>query len=233
MFLGGYLFSLAGIKQAMATGIIMMGIPSLINKKYLKFYLCCIVAVGFHTYSFIYMILPLLGKEVFNKRTALFIAIVLTVGVGMSYFSEVISAIIKLLEHNVEDEIVFTGSVNVLRAVVFTIPFILALFAKDTICETCSDGEKWFLKISILSSVFMILALFGNPILFGRIPQYFNVGMVISIPIIIKLVFVEKDATLITIIAMACYFAFGIYALYGDGAFSEDIFRLVKIFVQV
>jgi hypothetical protein len=177
MFLGGYLFSLAGIKQAMATGIIMMGIPSLINKKYLKFYLCCIVAVGFHTYSFIFMILPLLGKEVFNKRTGLFIAIVLTVGVGMSYFSEVISAIIKLLEHNVEDEIVFTGSVNVLRAVVFTIPFILALFAKDTICETCSDGEKWFLKISILSSVFMILALFGNPILFGRIPQYFLIGI--------------------------------------------------------
>ncbi len=227
MVAGGYLFSLAGLKQAMATGIVLMGIPALIERRYLKYCAFCAVAVGFHTYSLILFILPLLGRELFNKRTIIFCITMIVVGLALSSFAGALSNIIEFLGKDVEEETITTGSVNILRAAVYAVPFVLAILGRNKIREECTETEKRFIKIAILSSVFMILAIFGNPILFGRVPHYFGIGIVITLPILINSVFNEEDAKIITIIAIAFYFAFGLYQLYNDGAFTKDIFGLL------
>ena len=227
MVAGGYLFSLAGLKQAMATGIVMMGIPALINKKYFKYYIFCFIAMGFHTYSFIFLILPLLGRELFNKRTIIFCVAMLILGVGISFFAEAVSNIIELLGKDVDEETLTEGSVNIVRALVYAVPFVFAVLGRNKIKDGCSETDKRFIKFAILSSVFMILAMFGNPILFGRIPHYFNIGIVISLPILINSVFEDKNAKIVTIVAIVLYFAFGLYQLYNDGAFTKDIFALL------
>ena len=227
MIVGGYLFSLAGLKQAMATGIVMMGIPALINKKYFKYYIFCFIAMGFHTYSLIYLILPLLGRGLFNKRTIIFLVAMLILGVGMSFFAGVVSSIIELLGKDVDEETLTEGSVNILRALVYAVPFVLAIFGREKIKDGCSETDKRFIKISLLSALFMVLAVFGNPILFGRVPHFFSVGVVISLPILINSVFEDKNARIVTIVAIVLYFAFGLYQLYNDGAFTKDIFGLL------
>lgn len=227
MVAGGYLFSLAGLKQAMATGIVMMGIPALINKKYFKYYIFCFIAMGFHTYSLIYLILPLLGRELFNKRTVIFCVAMLILGVGLSFFAETVSNLIEILGKDVDEETITEGSVNILRALVYAVPFVLAVLGREKIKDGCSETDKRFIKISLLSALFMILAIFGNPILFGRIPHYFNIGIVISLPILINSVFEDKNARIVTIVAIVLYFAFGLYQLYNDGAFTKDIFGLL------
>ena len=226
MFGGMYLFSLAGLKQAMATGIIMMALPSLFNKKYFSYYLTCIVALGFHAYSIFFLIVPLLGVEVLNARTIIFSVVIIAVGVLLSSFSGVITNIIEFLGKDVEEETILTGSVNILRALVFMVPLVLTLLGSKKL-DAASVGEKWLIKLSLLSSIFMVLALFGNPILFGRIPQYFLIGTVATMPLLIKNVFINKDETVVLLIAILCYFVFGLYSLYDDGAFSRDIFNLI------
>lgn len=226
MFGGMYLFSLAGLKQAMATGVIMLGLPSLFNKKYLGYYLTCIVALGFHAYSIFFLVVPLLGVEVFNKRTVLFCILVVGMGLLLSFFSGAISAIVEFLGKEVEEETLLSGSVNVLRALVFAVPLVLTIMGSKGLKEV-TDTEKWFIKIGILSSIFMVLALFGNPILFGRIPQYFLIGIVVTMPILIQNAFTKADGSIILFIAVACYTVYGVYSLYTAGAFSRDIFRLL------
>ena len=227
MVAGGYLFSLAGLKQAMATGIVLMGIPLLLKRRYLKYYIFCFVAMGFHTYSLIYLLLPLLGRELFNKRTIIFCITMIVVGLALSSFAGVISELIEFFGKDVEEETITTGSVNILRAAVYAVPFVLAVLGRNKIREECSETEKRFIKIALLSSVFMILAIFGNPILFGRVPYYFGIGIVITLPILISSVFNEEDAKIITIIAIVFYLAFCVYELYNDGAFTKDIFGLL------
>ena len=226
MFAGMYLFSLAGLKQAMATGMVMMAFPSLIKKQYFKYYLFCIFAVGFHSYSILFLVVPLLGEEPFNKRTVFFCLIAIFIGALMSYFSSVISAVIKLLGKEVSEDTIQSGSVNILRVVVFLVPFVLSICARKKLSALRVE-DKVFIKIGMLSSVFMVLALFGNPILFGRIPQYFLIGIVVSIPLLIDKAFVAGEQKRVISIAAFCYIIYGLYGLYTDGAFTRDIFQLI------
>lgn len=226
IFGGSFLFSLAGLKQTMATGIVLLALPKLINKKYFTFYLSCLVAIGFHVYSIFYLVVPLLGIEVFNKRTVAFCSFIVVFGVLLSYFGGVITAIIEFLGKETSYEMIQEGSVNIVRAVVFAVPLILAMLSANNL-KSISDEKKLFIKIGIISSMYMLLALFGNPILFGRVPYYFVVGSVISLPVLIENTFIKKESLLITTVAIVCYIAYGLYALYVDGAFAKDIFKLI------
>ncbi len=226
VFGGMYLFSLAGLKQTLATGVILIGLPHLFKKQYFKYYIYCILALGFHAYSMFFMIIPILGNQVFNKRTVLFCLAIIIVGVSLSFFSSVISDLIEILGKDVDEETIETGSVNILRALVYLVPFILTILGRKNLEQT-SEPEKWLVKIGILSTAFMVLALFGNPILFGRIPQYFLIGTVITMPLILENVFEEKYKVAVTFVAIVCYVAYGIYGLHIDGAFTKDIFQLI------
>ena len=226
MFGGMYLFSLAGLKQAMATGVIMMGLPALFRKEYFKYYIYAVLAIGFHTYAIFLLIVPLLGSETFNIKTILFCLATIVLGALLSYFSGTITVIIKWLGKDVEAETLQTGSVNALRAVTFAIPFVLTVLGRKNL-EKATVEEKWFVKLSMLSTIFMVLALFGNPVLFGRIPQYFIVGIVVSMPLLVDSVFAKKDRYIVYFIAVMCYLVYGLYGLYIDGAFTKDIFGLL------
>ncbi len=228
MFGGMYLFSLAGLKQAMATGVILIGLPHLFKREYLKYYIYCFLALGFHAYSMFFMIIPILGNEIFNKKTILFCVAIIFVGITLSFFSGIISDIIEILGKDVDEETIETGSVNFVRALVFLVPFILTILGRKNL-EQSTEQEKWLVKIGILSTVFMVLALFGNPVLFGRIPQYFLIGTVITMPLLLENVFEEKYKVVVTFIAIVCYVAYGIYGLQIDGAFTRDIFQLIWV----
>jgi hypothetical protein len=172
------------------------------------------------------LLVPLLGNEIFNKRTILFCIGIIVIGVLLSYFSGAISAIIELLGKDISEETIQSGSVNILRAVVFLVPFVLTVLGRKNLGQA-TEAERWIVKIGMVSTVFMALALFGNPILFGRIPQYFLIGIVVSLPLLIKNAFAKTEQNLIAIIALLCYVVYGLYALYVDGAFTRDIFRLI------
>lgn len=226
MFGGMYLFSLAGLKQAMATGIVLLALPFLFKKNYVVYYIFCVVAIFFHAYSLFFLIIPLLGIEVFNIRTIVFCISIVVLGVTLSSFSGVISSIIEFLGKDVEEEVFLEGSVNILRALVYIVPLILAIISNKNL-KNINNEEKILIKIGILSTMFMILSLFGNPILFGRIPQYFLIGIAVSLPLLIQKIFNKKDQKTVILIAIVFYVAFGIYELHNDGAFTSDIFKLV------
>lgn len=224
---GMYLFSLAGLKQAMAIGLFLMAIPSLIEKKYVKYYLYNLLAIGFHAYSIVLLILPLLGRELFNKKTFWFSVAIVVLGVGLSYFSSIISSILEFFGKDVKEETIITGSVNIYRALVYLVPIVLMIFGKRKLSEDVRESDKIFLKTALLSGFFMFLSLFGNPILFGRIPQYFIVGIVVELPYLIKIVFNKRDAKIVSIVALLLFSIYGFYGLYVDNVFAKDVFKLV------
>lgn len=226
MMLDVYLFSLAGLKQAMAIGILALGINSYINKDTWKYVLSVIIAMGFHSFSFICLIIPILGRELWSKKTIVFCLILIVAGLFLSNFRGAILAIVDYMGETVDEDKMFLGSINPIRLLVYLIPVMLTIAgAKNRKAST--GGENILAKISVLSGMFMTLALFGSPILFGRIPQYFLLGTVISLPDQIECAFGKKNRTIIIMLAAIAYCIFGIYELYNDGAFATDIFKLI------
>ena len=223
---GAYLFALAGIKQALATGTIVLGFNSLINKKTVRYYLYCLLAVSFHTYAIFSLIIPIMGNRLWDKKLIIFGFIVLVLGIGLSQFSGIMSSIIEFLGKEIDEEIITEGSVNVFRALVYLVPFVLTVIADKSINDEGDEAQILWARVGIFSAFFMVLSLFGNPVLFGRIPQYFLLGIVISLPYLLDKVFKGDAKFLITTAAIVCYTIFALYALHVDGAFTEDIFKL-------
>ena len=151
---------------------------------------------------------------------------IVVIGLTLSSFSGIITSIIEFLGKDIEEEVFLDGSVNFARALVYIVPFILAIIANKKL-KNIKNEEKILIKIGILSTMFMVLSLFGNPILFGRIPQYFLIGIVVSLPAYINLIFDSKDQKTVMIIASLLYVIFGLYELYIEGAFTNDVFKLV------
>ncbi len=226
MATGAYLFSLAGIKQALATGIMMLGFNAFLNRRVLSYYLYCLLAISFHTYAIFFLIIPIFGGSLWDKKIVVFGFLILIVGIALSQLSGVMASVIEFLGKDVEEEIIVEGSVNVFRALVYLVPFVLAIFANDEVNQEGDREQMLWIKVGIISTFFMVLSLFGNPILFGRIPQYFLMGIVISLPNLIEKAFKGDVRLLIVMLAVVGYTAFAIYGLYVDKAFSEDIFKL-------
>ena len=228
MMLDVYLFALAGLKQAIAIGILALGINAYINKKTWRYVLSVIIATGFHSFSFLCLIIPLLGRELWSKKTVIFCFVIIIVGFFLSSFKGVIVTIVEYMGETVDEEKMFSGSINLLRFLVYLIPVVLTILcAKNK--KSGTEAENVLAKISVLSGMFMCLALFGSPILFGRIPQYFLLGTVVSLPYQIQNAFDEKNGKIILVAAAIAYCFFGIYELYIDGAFASDIFKLLWI----
>lgn len=226
MTAGAYLFSLAGIKQALATGVMVLGFNSLINKKTISYYLYCLLAISFHTYAIFFLIIPIFGSNLWDKKLIVFGCLILIVGIGLSQFSKIMASVIEFLGKDVEEEIIEKGSVNAFRALVYLVPFVLSIIASQSVDQDGDRAQTIWAKVGIVSTWFMVLALFGNPVLFGRIPQYFLMGIVISLPNLIEKAFKGDVRLLIVMLAVVGYTAFAIYGLYVDKAFSEDIFKL-------
>ena len=228
---GIYMFSLAALKQMAATGIMIIGILSYLKhpdkgiKRYLIYYFFCALAISFHGYAVIYLLVPLFGKKLFNKRTIAFLVIMAAFAVFSSAFYSIVIGVSNFIGNDITEETLNRGSVNVFRALVFAVPFILTLIGNRKIAEFEPD-KQFIIKLSMFSSLFMIMALFGNPILFGRLPYYFVVATAVALPTIIRNVFDIRSRKIINLIATLGYISFAIYGLHQDGAFARDIFNM-------
>lgn len=227
---GIYLFSLAGLKQALAMGILMIAIPYLCKKLWLQYYALCLLAISFHTYAIVFLPLPLLGQDLWNRRTVITFIAIVVMGICISYVTPIITFLTSLLGKDTSEETLSSGSVNIMRLMVYLVPIVLAILGRKEIKAKCSSQQQLIIKIGLLSSITMFLAAFGNPILFGRIPQYFLIGIVITLPLLIRVFFSATNKILINFCAYGGYFAFCLYGLHVDRAFTEDIFNLEWIF---
>ena len=227
-----YLFSLAAIKQCMAMGFMIIGISILINnktqdiKKYICYYLCCLIAIGFHPYSIVYLFLPLLGTKS-NKRTIIFYLIIIAIGL-LGNVSSIGVFLSNLIGKELDEQLVASGSVSILRLLVFLVPVGLSLMISKRERVNLLRYDAFNLKLSNISTVSMSLALFASPILFGRLSYFFIIGMVAVYPTLIDNAIKDfKLRNAVYTSAIVLFLFFGVFTLYKYGAFTEsDVFGM-------
>ena len=225
---GLYLFSLAAIRQSIAIGILVMAVDAFIEERYKRFICLVLIATSFHFYAVIVILIMFIKKDqVFGLRMTAVCLVILLIGLGMTQFSGYFSSIATIMGKEISATEISTGSVSVFRAAVYIAPVLLVLISKKAINQDTDKKNNVFVTLSVLSGAFMVLALFGNPILIGRLPYYFLIGMVISLPNVIKHGFNRQSANALSFLAIICYCIYEIHELKLDEAFSRDIFNLI------
>lgn len=231
---GTYVMYMAALKQNIAMFFLLMSIPYLERKKYIRFYLLVLIAVMFHTHAFVFMFIPLIcgkpwGKRIWIVLFATLFAIATynyTLGAFMN-FAESIGAFVAEVE-------VFDGhSINEIRVIVYWVPAFLALIFRRRLFSDSTRMENLVINLSCVSAFVLTIGIAEGANLYGRMAAYFEIFSAVSLPWMIKKLFTERSAKFITISAMLLYFVYFIYEYtiskpFGSEYYAISLFQFLR-----
>ncbi|MDR1653253.1 MAG: EpsG family protein [Prevotellaceae bacterium] len=178
MYYFGYyvLFNMEVLREALAVCCFMIAYPLYSQKKYVKYYLCCIVAVSIHWSALFMLLIPLFSFILKNFKVKHLIIVEIALGVFLAGIS-IIPLILDVfsfnylvslkLERYAEMEV---NIMNTLFYYVFTVPFILLLYFNNR--EENTDFQlRNMHSLVTLFVVLMVFSAFYN-IIFSRLTNY-------------------------------------------------------------
>ncbi len=210
--IGLYVFCMAAMKQCLAMAILSYAIDHLINGKYIRYYLLLFLAILFHAFAIVFIVLPLFTQKPWTITT--FIVIVGIVAFLFT-FESTINSVLSVAEDvgkDINDEQVLdTASINPFRLAVYSIPTIISFVFQELLNNNYSKSKNIFTNMAILSFLIMAIGIFGGANMFGRAAIYFDFGMIIVAPWLIDEIFATESRNLSHIFVGGCYLAFFAY----------------------
>ena len=208
--MGCYMFTLAAIKQCMATAICLMAIPFAMKKKWGRFILLVGFAALFHPYALMYLIVPFMTFRPWSRGTYILLVSIIA---GGFMFQPLLGTVIDITAAIGEEytESTFSGQgVGIPRLVVRWVPVVLSFVYRKTLFANSSKEDNLFINLSMVYAGIIFVGLFGTALYFGRLSNYFSMMPVIALPWMlakIKKVY-PQDGRLLLFLAVTCYFVF-------------------------
>ena len=225
---GGYLFALAAIKQCIAIAFCLIATDRAIEKKWGSFVIWILIAMTFHPYSFLYLVIPLLRFKPWTNKTYILILAAAVGGVSLqAMLGGIISMTSMMGETYTVSEMSGEG-VNIFRVAVCWVPVVLSFCVRNRIQNEDNPIQEIMLNLSMIRSVIMFIALFGTANYFARLANYFAIFPCFSIPWLISKFDFRDNKRVLTILAVICYLIYFIY----ENAFSQpfdDLYSRVSL----
>lgn len=214
LFLGTYVFSLAAMKQTIAMAILLYAVDALIERKNIRFYLLVFLAFMFHTYALMFLILPMFTVKPWSPRAFLILLAALLV---MRNFNSVFSAFVDFANESGKyvssEEIIGTAGINPIRVAVYAVPSVFALVFRRYVFNEALDREHNILvNMAFLTVTIMSVGLVNAANMFGRMGQYFEFGLICSLPWMLTKPFDEYSTRLVFLLAIGCFAGYFCYS---------------------
>lgn len=229
LVLGTYIFSMAGMKQIIAMSLSLFAIENLLKKNYLKFYVWLLIAMTFHPYIICLAIIPLCTEGIWNKK----IIIILLVAVLISMNLETLLNFAGIIGKDYSVEELTSYTINPVRVLIELIPVIFSWLYRRKLNR--ENDKVLFLGINmmIINGFLISMGLFFNPIYFGRVGTYYSTLNAIVIPIILNVMYYQKENRRINIFVYymfySIYFVLDLTKL-GSISITYDLFNHIRIF---
>lgn len=179
---GFYTFALAAIKQCMATGICLLAVMAALDKKWVRYILLIGLAVLFHPYAIVYLLVPLLMFRPWTSRTYIYIILFMAVGFGLESLLGTILDVTDMLGATY-DETSFVGEgVNIFRVLVSFVPLVLSIPYKTMLFRDSHRTENLMFNLAMIHALLMFVGLFGTANYFARLANYFLPAVVVVLP---------------------------------------------------
>ena len=202
-FLMGYFFhSLNIMREYLAISILLFAYPFLVNKKYIRFIICAIIAILFHYTSGLFLIaIFMCKKNIFDMKRTIIISIILLI-VGKFLWKYVGISILSNTRFDVYTKVTSQFNTGVFKKVeiLVNVIFYTMLYYMYKNMPDKGRKENFFLNMQACSIFFLILVLAMS--LFKRIYFYFSIFNIISIPYFLKKsnIEVKKKIILVTVL---------------------------------
>ncbi len=177
MALGYYAFIYSGLKQALATAVVMLAFDFLIRKKYIFFLIITCIAGLIHTPAFIFMGAILIMHRKINWKTIMMYLIATGV---MFVFSEEIAVFLSSAYDSV---VSLEGIGGVGGKLLMMLLFVIAGY----VLRIPNGENKTYLclfNFMIVAAILQILAAYGN--VFERLSDYYFIFSMLYIPLVFE-----------------------------------------------
>lgn len=208
---GLFIFGMAAMKQMIAMAIGLWAISFFLKNKNRTFIVLILIASTIHPFVLLYFIIYFLDSKIWTKNVTFAILLAALSGLIFSQFVEQALVVAGSIGVNYEASYILEASgLNPLRLLIFSVVPVLSLIYKKQI--NASNNRILFISVnfSIISFAFMILASFGGANMFGRLANYFEPFIYISLPWILYH-YVKRSYRLLYIALLIVGYSFFFY----------------------
>lgn len=179
---GMYTFTLAAIKQCLATGICLMALSAALDGKWLRYVGMILFSALFHPYSVVYLLVPLMMFKPWTMRTLLYVVLALGVGFYLDSLLGTVLDITTMMGAVYTEESFMGEGINVFRVAVAAVPMLLAAVYGKSLFRDTTREENLMFNLAMLNSLIMFVGLFGTANYFARLANYFLPAQVVVLP---------------------------------------------------
>jgi hypothetical protein len=183
---GFYTFTLAAIKQCMATALCLLAVMGALEKKWFWFALFIALASLFHPYSLVYLLVPFLMFRPWTKRTFIYMAVFIGIGFLLESLLGVVIDITSMMGAGYTEESFTDAGVNLFRVLVAFVPLGLASVGGSKTFKFSTKEDNLMFNLAMLNALIMFVGLFGTANYFARLANYFLPGQIITLPFLLK-----------------------------------------------
>lgn len=210
---GLFVFSMAAIKQSLAMSIIAWSIPFALQRNWIKFLLLVLLAMTIHSFALIFLIIPLfIGEKIWGKKAYLLILSALVLGIFFTNFINIFVPLINDLKEIETSYSYFEGeSINIFRVMVFGVTPVISWLYRKRVNLHNDQVLNLSINMSIISFIFMLIAINGGANSFGRMANYFELFTYVALPVLLQKYLQPKIRTFIVLLAIIGYYGFFYY----------------------
>ena len=210
---GLFIFGMAAVKQMLAMGIGLWFIDSYLSKKNIKSILILVLASTIHPFILFFIFVIFLKGEVWSKNINIFLLLLFILGsifnikfMSSNQFSN------SFIAGNSLQYLMTDNKMSVLRILFFSMVPLLSFIHRDKINIFNNTFINISINFSIVSFIFMAIGYFGNANTFGRLGNYFEPFVYISLPwLMINSLNNNKYKKVLNFIIILSFFIFFIY----------------------
>lgn len=222
---GAYTFCFAGIKQAAAVGIALIGVMLFLRGHKVGYTLCIAVATGIHPYSLMYLLVPIARYRPWTRNTYILLVSALLGGFMLQPLLGTVVSITTMLGEEYSIASFSEEGVNIFRVIVCNVPMVLSYLYRKKLFLDSTPAENLMINLTMLNGAIMFVGLFGTANYFARLANYFLIFQCISLPWMIKKIG-GKDGRILTILMLVGYTSYYLYGNYIVLPFDNDFARL-------
>ncbi len=204
-----------GLRQFLAAAILFAAFPLIQKKKYIPFIILVLVLFTVHKSAL--LVLPLyfaaLGKP-FNKKTITVLALVLLAILFVGEFTHFMDDSLQgTVYKNMVSEFEGDNGTNILRALVYSVPAIIAIFNRKKVDENTPEIIKISINMSLFTAGLFFLSVPISGVFMGRIPIYCSLFNYILLPWELENFFGEENKKTLQMLMIVLYFVFYLYQM--------------------
>lgn len=226
---GSFAFSIAAIKQSVATALCLCAVTSALDKKWFRYLLLVTLAVMFHPYAAVYLLVPFMMFRPWTARTVFSIVLFVSIGFLLDSMLGVVVDITTMIGANYNESTLSGSGVNIFRVFVSFTPLLLSTLYVRPLFRNSTPENNLFFNLAMLNALIMFVGLFGTANYFARLANYFLPAQFIVLPWMLNKLPSPRDRRLLKFLCVLGYLGYFYYGHAIQHSFDASFSRLTVL----